>query len=87
MNTVHGRQSAVFMHDKHILEFHNQLAAQAFLLQHLLEVFIIVGGITDNTQVISYFQDVFYGLERIGFMIEKFKFICSQRTGEGGKGV
>ena len=27
VNTVHGRQSAVFMHDKHILEFHNQLAA------------------------------------------------------------
>ena len=60
---------------------------QTLFFQHLFKILIIAGRIADNAQVVSHFQNVFYRLKCVGFMIENFGILFSEHPGKRCEGI
>ena len=86
-DAVQCGQGAVLMHNQDIFEFRNDFTCQSFFLQHLPEVSVIAYRIADNAQVVSNFQNVFHGLQCVGFLIKDFRILPAQRSGKSGESI
>ena len=81
------RQRTVFMHDQAVGKLHDQFACQVLVLQHLPEIFLMLGGVPEDAQVIPYLQDISHSLQHVGFLVKDLCVVLTQRPGKMGKRV
>ena len=78
-------QGIVLAHDENIGKFRDHFVDKSLFLQHRLEIFIIILGITDDTQLIVMLKYILHRALRIGLLIKQLGRCGTDRFGKIGK--